>query len=61
MPRLKKITKISSDWNSLKGIIKVKFTEHSGWYQFGGVKENMFVLVDSKGEEFRSNQIYVHA
>ena len=32
MPRLKKITKISSDWNNLKGVISVKFTEHSGWY-----------------------------
>lgn len=61
MPRLKKITKISPEWDSLKGVIDVKFAEHSSWYQFGGVKENMFVLIDRKGEEFRSNQIYVHA
>ena len=61
MPNLRKITKVTPEWDNLKSVINVKFNEHSGWYQFGGVKENMFVLVDRKGEEFRSNIIYVHA
>ena len=58
---LKKVTKIDPKWNNLKGQLNVKFSEKSGWYLFNGVSEDgkMFCLLDRKGEEFRTNQIFV--
>lgn len=56
---LKKVTKVTEQWNSLKDIINVKFSEKSGWYTFKGVENNMFVLAQRNGETFRTNQIFV--
>lgn len=56
---LKKVTKVTEQWNALKDIINVKFSEHSGWYMFKGVENGMFVLAQRNGETFRSNQIFV--
>lgn len=56
---LKKVTKVTEQWNSLKDIIKVKFSEKSSWYTFKGVENNMFVLAQRNGETFRTNQIFV--
>ena len=56
---LRKVTKVTEDWNKLRGLLNVKFNEKSGWFRFGGVKNGMFVLLDRKGEEFRTNQIFV--
>ena len=56
---LKKVTKVTEQWNALKNVINVKFSEHSGWYMFKGVENNMFVLAQRNGETFRTNQIFV--
>lgn len=56
---LKKVTKVTEQWNALKNVIKAKFSEHSGWYMFKGVENNMFVLAQRNGETFRTNQIFV--
>lgn len=56
---LKKVTKVTEQWNALKDIINVKFSEKSGWYTFKGVENNMFVLAQRNGETFRTNQIFV--
>lgn len=56
---LKKVTKVTEQWNALKDAIKVKFSEYSGWYTFKGVENGMFVLAQRNGETFRTNQIFV--
>lgn len=59
---LKKITAASTkleQWNKLANVINVKFSEKSGWYNFKGVKDNMFVLEQRNGETFSTNTIYV--
>ena len=56
---LKKVTKVTEQWNALKDAINVKFSEKSGWYTFKGVKNGMFVLAQRNGETFRANQIFV--
>lgn len=57
---LRKITNASDQgWNKLKNMLNVKFNKKSGWYKFRGVRNGMFVLLDRKGEEFLSNQIFV--
>lgn len=56
---LKKVTKVTEQWNAFKNVINVKFSEHSGWYTFKGVENNMFVLAQRNGETFRTNQIFV--
>jgi len=55
---LKKVTKVTEQWNALKDAINVKFSEHSGWYTFKGVENGMFVLAQRNGETFRTNQIF---
>lgn len=56
---LKKVTKVTEQWNNLKDMINVKFSEHSGWFLFKGIENNMFVLAQRNGETFRTNQIFV--
>lgn len=56
---LKKVTKVTEQWNNLKDVISVKFSEKSGWFLFKGVENGMFVLAQRNGETFRSNQIFV--
>lgn len=56
---LKKVTKVTEQWNALKDEINVKFSEKSGWYLFKGVENGMFVLAQRNGETFRTNQIFV--
>ena len=63
MQSLKKVTKVTPQWNAVKGVINVKFSPNSGWFKFGGVNESgdMFILIDRKGEQMFSNVIYVAA
>lgn len=56
---LKKVTKVTEQWNALKDAINVKFSEKSGWYTFKGVENGMFVIAQRNGETFRTNQIFV--
>lgn len=56
---LKKVTKVTEQWNALKNAINVKFSEKSGWYTLKGVENGMFVLAQRNGETFRTNQIFV--
>ena len=55
----KKVTKVTEQYNALKDAIDVKYSEHSDWYKFKGVKDGMFVLAERNGETFRTNQILV--
>lgn len=56
---LKKVTKVTEQWNALKDAINVKFSEKSGWFLFKGIENGMFVLAQRNGETFRTNQIFV--
>lgn len=56
---LKKVTKVTEQWNALKDAINVKFNERSGWYLFKGIENGMFVVAQRNGETFRTNQILV--
>lgn len=57
--KLIKVTDTTADLSNLIGML-VKYAEHSGWYKFGGVANDLFIILDRNGNELiKTNVIYI--